>query len=278
MKDSQTQTELEKVRPDEPAAPEAKELPAWKQELSERLKAVREKREANKKAAAPSIAPVVPAETQLQPLRPRKIMASQLKAVAPNPRTPVPQQKKLEPLPPKSPVKDPQEVANLIDKAVSRQPIRAEEIEAPPIALFMPRNAFNEDKLILLSRTLSGLIDLITVALFTAAFIIAADYVSGIFAVDYISWAVYGGLFLLIFFGYSIFFMASSTQTIGMMITDLRVVGIDGKRPLVRQIILRYAAFLISFFGLGIGLAWSLFNSKSLCFHDYLSRTHVIRV
>jgi hypothetical protein len=29
---------------------------------------------------------------------------------------------------------------------------------------------------------------------------------------------------------------------------------------------------------LGIGLAWSLFNNESACFHDLISRTRVIRI
>jgi uncharacterized RDD family membrane protein YckC len=264
--------------PPEPSSSAATpELPPWRQELSERLKAVKEKREARNKAALPPIALQVPVE---MPQSPRNAIA-QLKPVsaAPRQRVPAPQQRVLEPLPPKSVIKDPKEVANLIDRAVSRKPVSEEKAGNPPVAIFSaPERGFNEDKLILLSRTLSGLIDLILVSLFTGIFIITADYVSGIFNLDYISCAIYGGLFFLIFFGYSIFFMASSTQTIGMMITDLRVVGVDGKRPLVRQIIVRYFAFLIALFVLGIGLGWSLFNSKSLCFHDLLSGTRVIRI
>ena len=85
-------------------------------------------------------------------------------------------------------------------------------------------------------------------------------------------------LFLLIYFLYSIFFLASSNQTLGMMITDLRVVGSDERRPLMRQLVGRCFGFLLSFFGLGIGLLWSLFNRESLCFHDRISHTRVIRI
>ena len=45
--------------------------------------------------------------------------------------------------------------------------------------------ATREGKLILLSRTLSGLVDLLIVVLCTGVFIIAADYFSGI--VDWIA-------------------------------------------------------------------------------------------
>jgi hypothetical protein len=61
------------------------------------------------------------------------------------------------------------------------------------------------------------------------------------------------------------------------MITDLRVVGIDQKRPSLRQLMYRCCGYLGSLFGLGIGLLLSLFNQENLCLHDRLSRTRVIR-
>ena len=85
----------------------------------------------------------------------------------------------------------------------------------------------DEGKLILLSRTLSGLVDLIIVLLCSGVCIIAADFFSGIIALDTISYLIFSVLFLLIYFFYSLFFLAASNQTIGMMITDLRVVDAD---------------------------------------------------
>ena len=88
----------------------------------------------------------------------------------------------------------------------------------------------------------------------------------------------FSGLFLLVYFFYSIFFLAASNQTLGMMITDLRVVGSDEGRPLIRQLVGRCFGYLISLMGLGIGLLWSLFDRESLCFHDRVSHTHIIRI
>ncbi len=262
------------------SSPAEREIPQWRQELSERLRAVKQKKEANKKDAPRPIEPVIAVETRQRP----RVPVPQTKQF-PEPstlRTPVPQQKMLEPLPREiRAAKDPREVEKLIDKAVSRKSIRSvkERISslATPVSV-QQQPDFYEDKLILLSRTLSGLIDLMLVVLFAVIFIIASDYYSGIVILDYISFAIYIGLFLLIYFAYSIFFLAASTQTIGMMITDLRVVGNDRKRPRLHQIIGRCVAFLFSLFGLGIGLAWSLFNDESLCFHDRVSRTRVIRI
>jgi uncharacterized RDD family membrane protein YckC len=63
-----------------------------------------------------------------------------------------------------------------------------------------------------------------------------------------------------------------------MMITDLRVVGDDGVRPVLHQLLSRCTLYLLSFFALGIGLLWSLINRESLCLHDKLSDTRVKRV
>ena len=135
-----------------------------------------------------------------------------------------------------------------------------------------------EGKLILLSRTLSGLVDLLIVVFCTGAFIVAADYFSGIIALDPISLILFFVLFLLSFFLYSLFFLAASNQTIGMMITDLRVVGADSKRPSLGQLVRRCCGYFASLFFLGIGLVSALFDRGSLCFHDRISGTRVVRI
>jgi len=130
----------------------------------------------------------------------------------------------------------------------------------------------------LLSRTLSGLIDLIVVVLCTGGFILAADHFAGIVILDSISLFDYSALFLMTYILYSIFFLAACGQTIGMMITDLRVVGSGRKRPSVSRLLGRCLGYLLSLLVLGIGLLWSLFDRESLCFHDRVSLTRVVRV
>ena len=277
------------------SAPTPKEeLPQWRKELSERLQAIKQKKEAigtsgmqmESKAASVSASQTQIAEPPAT-VPARLVEKSHFHKPAQKPRVPAPRQKVLQPLEPESvavkPVlktPDPQEIQNLIDNAVSLQ---AAAVGAPSLIADAPISApgpfaDQEGKLILLSRTLSGLVDLIFVVLCTGAFIIAADFFSGILVLDSISCADFSVLFLLTFFVYSIFFLATSNQTIGMMITDLRVVGADERRPSVRQLLSRCGGYLISLLGLGIGLLWSLFNRDSLCFHDRLSDTRVIRI
>jgi uncharacterized RDD family membrane protein YckC len=262
------------------------EMPEWRRELSERLKAIRQKREqmgASAKLQGEAAHAVSAAH------RPRAVpvpdrSAETLRKRAParvqeRPAGPVPQQKTLQPLqPPVLEAPKPGEVQRIIDDAMSRRPVPpAADIPLQISFSAAPRDT-GEGRLILLSRTLSGLVDLIFVVLCTGAFIIAADTFSGILVVDSISLLNFSALLLLIYFLYSLFFLAASNQTLGMMITDLRVVGWDERRPLIRQLVGRCLGYLVSLMGLGIGLLWSLFDRESLCFHDRVSHTHIIRI
>jgi uncharacterized RDD family membrane protein YckC len=270
-----------------PEEAEAKaEMPEWRRELSERLKAIRQKREQMAVTAKPQAEAVASVSAAPQPRtdhvpdRPAETIRKRAPArVQGNPPGPLPQQKVLQPLQmpaPKAP--DPGEVQKIIDNATSRHSL-SPPAEIPVEISFSaaPKDA-EEGKLILLSRILSGLVDLIFIVLCTGAFIIAADRFSGILVVDSISLLDFAGLFLLIYFFYSLFFLAASNQTLGMMITDLRVVGSDARRPLIRQLVGRCFGYLVSLIGLGIGLLWSLFDRESLCFHDHVSHTHIIRI
>jgi len=268
-------------------------LPQWRKELSQRLKALKDKKETAKALAAQteSKAPHVSTSksqasvSQAIPL-PKPVEKPAIRKPVQKPPMPIPRQKPLEPLEQgaseKKPVSksiDPQEIQKLIDTAVSRQSAVEGVSDFVAESSRIAPNQFedHEGKLILLSRTLSGLIDLICVVLCTGIFIIAIDFFSGIVTLDGVSVIIFSTLLLLNYFIYSLFFLAASNQTIGMMITDLRVVGIDRKRPSMRQLLFRCCGYLGSLFGLGIGLLLSLFNRENLCLHDRLSGTHVIR-
>jgi uncharacterized RDD family membrane protein YckC len=270
------------------------ELPQWRKDLSQRLHEIRQKKEATgadgilpeKKSPAFSTSQkLVAAPPVIQP--PRFVEKTLVRKVAQMPRTPPPRQKTLQPVEQGSSASrpdvnktDPHDVQQLIDNAVSRQS-KTERVPAPDAEISSPvSRSFvdHEGKLILLSRTLSGLVDLICVVIFTGTFVIAADMFSGIIVLDAVSLMNIAALFLLTYFVYSIFFLGASGQTIGMMITDLRVIGEDGARPLLHQLLSRCCWHLVSFFGLGIGLLWSLFDRESLCLHDMLSETRVKRI
>jgi uncharacterized RDD family membrane protein YckC len=270
------------------------ELPQWRKDLSQRLQEIRQKKEAigadgilpeKKSPSFPTSQNLAAAPPVIQP--PRFVEKTAVRKVVQRPRTPPPRQKTLQPVEQGSSASrpavnktDPHDVQQLIDNAVSRQS-RTESVPAPDAEIPSPvSKSFvdHEGKLILLSRTLSGLVDLICVVIFAGTFVIAADIFSGIIVLDAVSLMDIAALFLLTYFVYSIFFLGASGQTIGMMITDLRVISDDGARPLLHQLIYRCCWHIVSFFGLGIGLLWSLFNRESLCLHDMLSGTLVKRI
>ena len=134
-----------------------------------------------------------------------------------------------------------------------------------------------EGRLIFLSRTLSGLIDLFLIVLFTGAFLCTADFFTDAPMLNSVNVISFSTLFLMNYFLYSIFFLGTNGQTIGMIMTDLRVESINKKPLLFSQVVRRSAAFLVSLFGLGIGLLTGVISSECLCMHDRLSETRVIR-
>lgn len=269
------------------------ELPQWRKELSHRLQEIKQQKNAVAAAGKPaesksgfSSAMHSRASTRPEVAPARFVEKPAIRRVPQMPRKPPPRQKPLEPVSqessrPKSALKttDSREIETLIDNAISRQsetlripvPVREDSASVPQSF----RNS--EGKLIFLSRTLSGLIDLICIVFFVGAFIIAADFLGGIIVLDSVSLAGFAALFLLTYFVYSIFFLASSRQTIGMMITDLRVIGIAGLHPSLRQFLKRCCWHLVSLSVFGIGLLWGLFDRQNRCLHDRLSGTRVVR-
>ncbi len=289
-----------------PSDEDSGELPAWRQELSRRLQEIKRKREVGDQQSGGEEVPplpqpkVKPAGEELprrRPSRPKPAPAvapspaesrlSPAADVQPGPAQPGPPpagpsipELPAEPVVRHAPATSPKQanIQDLIDSIMTRksaQPDAAPQ-DAPPLAA--PPDRPGEGKLILLSRTLSGLVDILIVVLSTGAFILAADFISGIEVLDDISLFHYGQLLLAIFLLYSIFMLGTANQTMGMMITDLRVVRVRGERPGIGRIIARTVVFLISFLALGIGLIWAVFDRKSLCLHDRISGTEVVRM
>jgi uncharacterized RDD family membrane protein YckC len=172
---------------------------------------------------------------------------------------------------------DPDKLQKLLDTIVLRQA----EPSVPSTPGASAKTAVPEesgDMLILLSRTLSGFMDLVLVLLLTGGFVLAADFFSGVEMIDGISKAWYTALLLATYFLYATFFLSTANQTIGMMIKDLRVVGDNGLRPGLDQVLMLSAGFLLSIFALGVGLLWSFFDREHRCLHDRLSHTRVVRI
>jgi uncharacterized RDD family membrane protein YckC len=172
------------------------------------------------------------------------------------------------------------DIKTMIDTVMIRQAL--EERPAVPGPEFPSPSPVTEepgeDKLILLTRTLAGLVDIVIVIVCGCSIIFAVDIVERIEVFDTVSLAYYFLLLLAMYFVYSLFFLGMAGQTIGMMLTDLRLVSDTFQRPKGTQILLRSATFLLSLAGLGVGLFWGFFDRNSRCLHDRISRTRVTRV
>ncbi len=291
------QSTVEDTPADTAPLPPKDEIPQWQKELSQRLADIKLKKETEKnlrQAQGENLPPEVPpvrarVHAQASPApkeHARPILVRSQTPEAPaspgNAGSATPRQRTIASLGPDvytaamaAKKSESTNVRELIDSTVSRRSIRSAQ-EYPVFRLESP--APKENKLILLSRTLAGLIDLIIVVLCTAVFIISADYFSGIVILDILSLIEYAGLFIMVFLLYSIFFLATSSQTVGMMITDLRVAGIQGNRPSIGQLSIRSFGFLLSVIVFGTGLLWSLVDRDNMCFHDRFSNTSITRL
>jgi len=272
----------------------SEEIPPWRLELKQRLEALKERKKAGgesnpaiKKVVKPA-PKIVQSDSIKKPPAPPSENTGKVKKIKhpsePRPETMdpganAPQQKTIASLGEKVfqsiQSDNSKDIRDLIDSAVARQSTQS----VSDASIYVQETPIEqENKYILLSRTLAGLVDLIIIVLCTTAFIIAADSFSGIVMLDDISIIEYTVLFLLIFFLYSIFFLSASGQTIGMMITDLRIIGIANSRPSIGQLFTRCFGYLLSVILLGAGLFWSFFDRKNRCFHDRLSDTSVKRI
>lgn len=74
-----------------------------------------------------------------------------------------------------------------------------------------------------------------------------------------------------------IIFPALSGQSLGMMISGLRVVRMDGGAPSALRIILRNTAgYFLTLLTLGLGFALAVITPNGRTLHDYISGTMVI--
>jgi uncharacterized RDD family membrane protein YckC len=299
-----------------PEAETENELPEWRRELSKRLKEIKHKREEPASVSAESAlearAAAIPVEKPKQAKKrssgrkqksheaagsppPEPSLTEVLKSAGETGSGP---SKKKEPpkAPPKRSGRPPAagsqpkeapkeegenkgsaEIRDLIDSMVA-QPDSGEAADVSKPGTPTVLSTHKEDKLIFISRTFAGLVDLLIIVLAASSFIFAVDIIEGIEIFDTVSLLYYFALIIATFFVYSIYFLLTACQTIGMMITDLRVVGRRAKRPTMTQLLTRCGVYLVALLGLGLGLIWGCFDRKNRCLHDRLSHTRVMRI
>ncbi|MBI2821543.1 MAG: RDD family protein [Acidobacteria bacterium] len=132
-------------------------------------------------------------------------------------------------------------------------------------------------KSILLTRTLSGLIDLLIVAGCSAFFLWVSVRCGDIDILSPSFRPVIWGAAFLFQISYSLFFLALTGRTAGMMLTGLKVVHEQSQQARFHQLLLRTLLFFLSWSTLMLGLLWGLWDRRSRCMHDCFSHTMVVR-
>jgi uncharacterized RDD family membrane protein YckC len=275
-------------------ADSAAAVPEWRQELSRRLQELKQKQRVGpgssgllegirplpfpeSKGPEPDVEVEPPTSTPPRSeSAERKFQRKPAKKAEKEPRSELPlfgmaNARKTESLQPAAETED---IRRLIDRAVAQE-AASETADHDPV---IPAEPSYDSRPLLLSRTLSGLIDLLLISCCTGVFIVSADVFSGVSIIDRFSLVNYGTLLMAVYLLYSLFFLITAGQTVGMMITDLRVVSFEGGRPSGREVLLRCLGYLASLVTLGIGLAWGYFDREGHCLHDRFSGTEVIRL
>ncbi|MDH5190395.1 MAG: RDD family protein [Gammaproteobacteria bacterium] len=69
-----------------------------------------------------------------------------------------------------------------------------------------------------------------------------------------------------------------SGQTLGLKTWKLRVQQPDGKSITWVQSLIRFVSAIISWSIFGMGFLWILFDKNNMAWHDYLSKTEIIKL
>ncbi len=75
---------------------------------------------------------------------------------------------------------------------------------------------------------------------------------------------------------YFILFWAMGGQTVGQYIGGVRVVRLDGRKMNFKYSLVRYLGYFLSFFALGLGYLWVLWDDRRQGFQDKLAKTVVV--
>jgi uncharacterized RDD family membrane protein YckC len=118
-------------------------------------------------------------------------------------------------------------------------------------------------------RLAAVLIDIVPIALFTAAFFyVFLEFEFGLVRnVSYVIWIVYS----------TVFEASPSQATFGKRLLEIKVVGDSGQRLGWLGAISRNLAKILSILPLGLGFVWLLFSKNEQAWHDMIARTYVTR-
>lgn len=89
---------------------------------------------------------------------------------------------------------------------------------------------------------------------------------------------IYRLYLLLLIIGYFVWPWLRGGQTVGMRSWNVRLVSMDGEQVVLKQVLIRLLAALLSWLAVGLGFFWVLVDPAKLAWHDRLSNTRLILV
>lgn len=88
--------------------------------------------------------------------------------------------------------------------------------------------------------------------------------------------AVYRVVLVLVVYAFFAGFWAGPGRTLGMQSWGLQLESMDGKRPTLAAVNLRFLAALLSWAPAGLGFLWQLWDRERLTWHDRISGTRIV--
>jgi RDD family len=85
---------------------------------------------------------------------------------------------------------------------------------------------------------------------------------------------IVGSAAVLIAFLYRLLFCLGNGDSIGLLLTDLRLVDFYGRIPKRRDRLYRLAGGCLSCISIGMGLLWAICDEEHLTWHDHMSKTY----
>ena len=85
-------------------------------------------------------------------------------------------------------------------------------------------------------------------------------------------------LWVVLFFGYYMYFWTKSGQTIGKQVLKIKVVTTDGQLLDYQKAAIRVVGYWVSSLALGLGFLWVLWDPQQQGWHDKIAGTYVVKV
>lgn len=87
---------------------------------------------------------------------------------------------------------------------------------------------------------------------------------------------LYQIILALVVYGFFVGFWARSGRTLGMQSWRLQLRTLDGDKPTLGAVTVRFFAALLSWAPLGLGFLWQLWDKDKLTWHDRISKTCLV--